>query len=80
MFSGMHDCRAREAHDKEIARRLSRYDEAIRLLREAGGILTDATHTKETFWLEEMWGTNNEVAGEIEAFLAAEPPKKGDDE
>jgi len=68
---------ARSIYEADRAKLLARYDEAIRLLREAGGILTDATHTKETFWLEEMWGTNKEVAGEIEAFLATEP--KGDE-
>lgn len=65
MFSGMHDCRAREAHDKEIARRLSRYDEAIQLLRRAAPA---------------MDLISLELSERFDSFLAAEPTWKGTDE
>lgn len=54
-----------------IVRAVNCHDQLVELLRSAHGVLVDATHTNEPRWMEEMWGTMNELAGEIDAALAA---------
>ena len=43
------------------------------LLREACGILNDAIKTDETFWLEEMRGTNEDLTERIMLMLPPTP-------
>ena len=56
---------------EQIVRAVNCHDQLVELLRSAHGVLVDATHTNEPRWMEEMWGTMNELAGEIDAALAA---------
>lgn len=48
-------------------------EELRALLREACGILNDAIKTDETFWLEEMRGTNEDLTERIMLMLPPTP-------